>query len=131
MEGRPRAPAGGTDEDEQVAESWIKPSSSGHLVPQRHKTSGKKAKAAAKADPRSGTRRVPAQGGLHHYFEPKPKDDDRMPPEPEPSQDAAPQPSRLVKPHSTPKSIKDKRRKSAKQLAPAGSPNRTDFDKAL
>ena len=87
MEAAPSSPVGGTDEEEQVGESWIKPSSSRHLVPQRHKTPGEKAKASAKADPPSGTRGVPEGGGLHRYFKPKPKANDRNLPEPEPSED--------------------------------------------
>ena len=152
MEASPRSLAGGTDEIEQVGVSWIKPSSSGHLVPQKHYTPGEKAKASATVDPPPGTRRVPEGKGLHRYLKPKPKANDRQP-EPELSANPVQQPGRLVKPHSATENTKGRRRRSAKhlapkqtasveelrerrrqsaqQLAPAGSPNQADSDKAL
>ena len=123
MEASPRSLAGGTDEIEQVGVSWIKPSSSGHLVPQKHYTPGEQAKASATADPPPGTRRVPEGKGIHRYFQPKPKEDDRES-EPEPS---VQQPGRLVKPHSATEhtgfnwlknDTKSRRRRSAKHLVP-------------
>ena len=131
MEASPRSLAGGTDEIEQVGVSWIKPSSSGHLVPQKHYTPGEQAKASATADPPPGTQRVPEGKGLHRYFQPKPKEDDR---EPEPELSVQ-QPGRLVKSHSA-NDIKSRRRRSAKhlvskQLAPASSPDQADSEKAL
>ena len=146
MEASPRSLAGGTDEIEQVGVSWIKPSSSGHLVPQKHYTPGEQAKASATADPPPGTQRVPEGKGLHRYFQPKPQEDDREP-EPEPS---VQQPGRLVKPHSA-NDTKSRRRRSAKHLvpkqtasveelrelrrkltvAPASSPDQADSEKAL
>ena len=158
MEASPRSLAGGTDEIEQVGVSWIKPSSSGHLVPQKHYTPGEQAKASATADPPPGTQRVPEGKGLHRYFQPKPQEDDREP-EPEPS---VQQPGRLVKPHSATEhtgfnwlandtksrrrrsskhlvskqtapveELRERRRKSTQQLAPTSSPDQADPEKAL
>ena len=70
MEGRPSPTAGSTDDGEQVAKSWIEPSSSGQLVPQRHRKT--KGKVAAKADTSTGAG-APELGGLHRYFRPKDK----------------------------------------------------------
>ena len=74
MEVSPRSLAGGTDENEPVGDSWIIPSSSGHLVPRRHNPDPAK----AVVNPAPGTRSVPKGGGIQRYFKPKSKANDHI-----------------------------------------------------
>ena len=73
MDVSPRSPVGGTDANESVGDSWVIPSSSGHLVPRRHK-----AQASAVVQPAPGTRSVPKGGGIQRYFKPKSKANDHV-----------------------------------------------------
>ena len=74
MDVSPRSPAGGTDANESVGDSWVIPSSSGHLVPRRHNSD----QASAVVKPAPGTRSVPKGGGIQRYFKPKSKANDHV-----------------------------------------------------
>ena len=108
MEVSPRSLAGGTDENEPVGDSWIIPSSSGHLVPRRHNPDPAK----AVVNP------APGSGGIQRYFKPKSKSNDHINGMPEPVASASPaqQPGRLVKQRSATEDVKSRRRRSAKLL---------------
>ena len=118
MEVSPRSLAGGTDENEPVGDSWIIPSSSGHLVPRRHNPDPAK----AVVNPAPGTRSVPKGGGIQRYFKPKSKSNEvNKMPEPVASASPAQQPGRLVKQRSATEDVKSRRRRSAKLLVPKQS----------
>ena len=108
MDVSPRSLAGGTDENEPVGDSWIIPSSSGHLVPRRHNPDPAK----AVVNP------APGSGGIQRYFKPKSKSNDHINGMPEPVASASPaqQPGRLVKQRSATEDVKSRRRRSAKLL---------------
>ena len=104
MDVSPRSLAGGTDEHEPVGDSWIIPSSSGHLVPRRHNP-----------DPATA---VVNPAGIQRYFKPESKSNDHINRMPEPVVSASPaqQPGRLVKQRSATEDVKSRRRRSAKLL---------------
>ena len=95
MEVSPRSPASGIDASESVGDSWVIPSSSGHLVPRRHNSD----QASAVVKPAPGTRSVPKGGGIQRYFKPKSKANDHIfnkMPDPVASASPAQQPGCIV-----------------------------------